>query len=120
MPTPPGSIHYVEVVTPDVGGHRAICEQAFGWRFEGPVAQLGGAVVATLADDSLYAIRAPLHESETPVVRTYVRVDDIADAVERAVGAGAELALEPTEIEGHGTIAIYLRGGNQHGLWQLP
>ena len=35
------------------------------------------------------------------------------------VEAGAELALPPMEIPGHGTIALYLLGGNEHGLWQL-
>ena len=29
------------------------------------------------------------------------------------------LAVRPMGIPGHGTFAIYLQGGNDHGLWQL-
>jgi predicted enzyme related to lactoylglutathione lyase len=59
-----------------------------------------------------------MHEQEAPTVRSYVRVAQIHAAVEHAVGAGATLALEPTEIPGRGTIAIYMLGGIQQGLWQ--
>jgi len=52
-------------------------------------------------------------------VRPYWLVDDIVAAVAAAVQAGAELAVPPMEIPGHGTFAIYRRGGNDHGLWQV-
>jgi hypothetical protein len=28
--------------------------------------------------------------------------------------------LKPMEIAGHGRIAVYLQGGIQQGLWQVP
>jgi hypothetical protein len=34
------------------------------------------------------------------------------------LNAGGELAHPPLEIPGHGTFAIYLQGGIDHGLWQ--
>jgi predicted enzyme related to lactoylglutathione lyase len=46
-------------------------------------------------------------------------VDDINAAVSAAVQAGGQVAQPPMEILGHGTFAIYLQGGNDHGLWQL-
>ena len=46
-------------------------------------------------------------------------VADIAAAVAAAVQAGGKVAVPPMEIPGHGTFAIYLQGGNDHGLWQL-
>ena len=52
-------------------------------------------------------------------MRPYWLVDDIAAAVAAAVNAGGELAVPPMEIAGHGTFAIYVQGGNDHGLWQL-
>jgi len=52
-------------------------------------------------------------------VRPYWLVDDIVAAVAAAVQAGAELAVPPMEIPGHGTFAIYRQGGNDHGLWQV-
>ena len=74
---------------------------------------------ATLAGGGLVGVRAPLRETEEPVVRPYWLVDDIAAAVAAAVQAGGEVAHPPMEIPGHGTFAIYLQGGNDHGLWQL-
>ncbi len=63
-------------------------------------------------------VRAPMRETEEPVVRPYWLVDDIEAAVAAAVEAGGELAHPPMEIPGHGTFAIYIQGGIDHGLWQ--
>jgi len=63
-------------------------------------------------------VRAPLRETEEPVVRPYWLVDDLEKAIAAAVEAGGELALPPMEIPGYGTCAIYVQGGNDHGLWQ--
>ena len=67
----------------------------------------------------MVGVRAPLRPTEEPVVRPYRLVEDIEAAVAAAVAAGGKLALEPMEIPGHGTCAIYLLGGNDHGLWQV-
>ena len=58
-------------------------------------------------------------ESEEPVVRPYLLVDDIDDAAASAVESGGEIALPPMEIPGHAKFAIYFQGGIQHGLWQV-
>ena len=58
-------------------------------------------------------------EHEGAVVRPYALVDDIESALGAAQAAGADIALPSTEIPGHGTFAIYILGGVQHGLWQL-
>jgi predicted enzyme related to lactoylglutathione lyase len=42
----------------------------------------------------------------------------VTTAVGAVVKAGGELAHPPMEIPGHGTFAIYLQGGIDHGLWQ--
>jgi predicted enzyme related to lactoylglutathione lyase len=63
-------------------------------------------------------VRAPLRETEQPIVRPYWLANDIKVAVAAAVAAGGELAVEPTEIPGYGTFAIYVQGGVDHGLWQ--
>ena len=57
---------------------------------------------------------------ETPIVRTYLRVADVERAVQEISQLGGEIALEPTELPGHGRIAIYLYGGIQQGVWQTP
>ena len=83
-------------------------------------AELGNSFVATLPDGSLCGIRAPMHEQEKPVVRTYIRVTDLEAAVKGAEQLGATFLLPPMEIPGHGMIAIYSHGGVEQGLWQVP
>ena len=90
-----------------------------GVSFGDPVAGLGNARTAALAGSGLIGVRAPMHEAEEPVVRPYWLVDDIEAAVSAAVEAGAEIAHPPMEIPGHGTFAIFVQGGIQHGLWQV-
>ncbi|MDB4963637.1 MAG: hypothetical protein JWP01_3636 [Myxococcales bacterium] len=118
MSVPEHTVHYLEIVTTDVTAARDLYQQVFGWQFT-PVAELGNAFVAELPNGSLCGIRAPLRESEKPVVRTYLRVADLGVATQRAHQLGAVLALDRMEIPGHGTIAIFLIGGIEQGLWQV-
>jgi uncharacterized protein len=52
------------------------------------------------------------------VVRPYWLVDDIEAAVAAAVKAGGVIAHPPMKIPGHGTFAIWIQGGIDHGFWQ--
>ncbi|MBZ5499645.1 MAG: hydroxylase [Acidobacteriia bacterium] len=112
-------IHYLEIVTKEVDAVCAAYAVANGVQFGEPDAGLGNARTAALPGGGLVGVRAPLHESEEPVVRPYWLVDDIEAAVAAAVEAGGEVAHPPMEIPGHGTFAIYILGGIHHGLWQL-
>lgn len=112
-------IQYLEIVTRDVDAVCAAYAFAHKVEFGEPDAGLGNARTAPLAGGGLVGVRAPLHETEAPVVRPYWLVDDIAAALAQAVQAGGEVAHPPMEIPGHGTFAIYQQGGNDHGLWQL-
>ncbi|MEO7804399.1 MAG: hydroxylase [Actinomycetota bacterium] len=112
-------IHYLEIVTKGVDAVCAAYASANEVQFGEPDAGLGNARTASLAGGGLVGVRAPLRETEEPVVRPYWLVDDIEAALAAAVKAGGEVAHPPLEIPGHGTFAIYLQGGNDHGLWQL-
>ena len=112
-------IQYLEIVTKDVGAVCAAYATAHKVRFGEPVAGLGNARTATLVGGGFVGVRAPLRATEEPVVRPYWLVDDIAAAVAAVGRAGGEVAVPPMEIPGHGTFAIFLQGGNDHGLWQL-
>jgi predicted enzyme related to lactoylglutathione lyase len=114
------AVYYLEIVTSDVEGACSLYSEAYGWRFQAAAPELGDAFVATLPDGSLCGIRAPMHDDEMPIVRTYLRVTDIVTAVHEAAQLGAKIALEPTEIPGRGKIAIYQHGGVEQGLWQVP
>lgn len=112
-------VHYLEIVTPDVDAVCSSYSVANGVSFSEPQAMLGNARTAQLQGGGMVGVRAPMHESEEPVVRPYWLVDDIEAAVAAAVKDGAEVAHPPLEIPGQGWFAIYFLGGNQHGLWQL-
>jgi predicted enzyme related to lactoylglutathione lyase len=113
-------VHYLEVVTREVDPVCASYAAALGVTFGEPEAGLGGARVASLDGGGLVGVRAPLRETEAPVVRPYWLVADIDAALAAVTRSGGQIALPPMEIPGRGRCAIYLHGGNDHGLWQLP
>jgi len=111
-------VEYLEIVTEAVDAVCAARAAEQGVAFTDPIPDLGNARVAELAGGGRVGVRAPMHESEKPVVRPYWLVDDIEAALATAVAAGAEVAHPPLEIPGQGTFAIYFLGGTQQGLWQ--
>jgi len=111
-------VYYLEIVTKDVEQVCAAYEAAGGVKFGKPDAGLGGARAAPLAGGGMMGVRGPLRATEMPVVRPYWLVKDIKAAVAAARKAGGQVAVEPTEIPGHGTFAIYVQGGVDHGLWE--
>lgn len=111
-------IHYLEVVTDDVESTCAHYAHIFGVTFGEADQGLGNACTALCRYGGMIGVRAPLSDSEKPMVRPYWLVDDIELAYQTALDAGAEVAHPPKKINGLGTFAIYILGGNQHGLWQ--
>lgn len=111
-------VYYLEIVTPDVDAVCSAYTAANAVQFGSPDSRLGNARTAAMPGGGLVGVRAPLRATEGPVVRPYWLVDDIEAAVAAAIQAGGELAHSPMEIPGHGTFAIYLQGGIDHGLWQ--
>ncbi len=111
-------VHYQEIVCKDVAAECKALEQVHGLSFGPKVADMGQARIAKAPDGTLIGVRAPLAEHETPIVRTYLAVDDIAKAVAAAEAAGAIIAYPPTKQGDTGTWAIFILGDIQHGLWQ--
>lgn len=111
-------VDYLEIVTPDVDAVCAAYAAAHGVEFSEPKPGLGNARTASLHGGGLVGVRAPLRETEEPIVRPYWLVDDIEAAVAAVGESGAQIAHPPLEIPGHGTFAIYIEGGVEHGLWQ--
>ena len=112
-------VQYLEIVTPDVD---AVCEtyaQVHDVEFGESDQSLGGARTAKLANGGMLGVRAPMRDTENPVVRPYMLVEDIQATVDAAAKAGAEVAVPPMEIPGHGTFAIVIQGGIDSGYWQL-
>lgn len=113
------TIHYLEIVTPDVDAVCAVYEAAYGIRFGSADPLLGGARTAALPDGGSVGVRGPLRDTEEPVVRPYFLVDDIEAVLDAATKQGAFVAHSALEVPGKGTFAIYIQGGVELGLWQL-
>ena len=111
-------IYFLEIVTPDVDRACALYSMMYGVTFGDADEVLGGARTASLDGGGMLGVRGPLRETEAPVVRPYVLVDDIDAAVSAAAEAGAEIAMTPTESAGYGRFAIVIHGGIESGLWQ--
>jgi predicted enzyme related to lactoylglutathione lyase len=111
-------VHYLEIVSNDMDGLCALYERVHGLSFGQPDPDLGHARVATRPDGTMVGIRKPLAAHETPIMRTYLAVEDIQRAAREAEAGGAIVAYPPTRQGQRGTFAIVLHGGVQHGLWQ--
>lgn len=112
-------VQYLEIVTMDVDGICATYAKLHGVAFGDGDPNLGGARTAKLANGGFLGIRAPMHDAEKQVVRPYILVEDIEATVAAAADSGAEIAVPPMKIAGHGTCAIFILGGIESGLWQL-
>lgn len=112
-------IQYLEFVTSDVDAVCATYSQVHGVTFGESDPNLGGARTAKLSDGGMLGVRAPMRETEKPVVRPYMLVDDIESAVAAAEKSGAEIAMPAMEIKGYGKFAIFIQNGIESGLWQL-
>lgn len=115
---PEMTVHYVEIVSNDADGLTELYQRMHGMSFGPPDPDLGQARVATQADGTLVGIRKPMAPHELPIVRTYLAVEDIQQAVNRAEESGATIAYPPTQQGQRGTFAIVIQGDVQHGLWQ--
>ena len=111
-------IHYLEIVTADVDEVCATYSSVHGVTFGAGDPNLGNARTAQMAG-AMLGVRAPMSDTEKPVVRPYLLVQDIQAAVDAAAAAGAVVALPPMELPGHGTCAIIIQGGIESGLWQI-
>ena len=111
-------VHYLEIVSNDADALTALYQSMHGLSFGPPDPDLGQAHVATRADGTLVGIRKPLAAHEQPIMRTYLAVEDIQQAVKKAEQRGATIAYPPTRQGNRGTFAIVIQGGVEHGLWQ--
>ncbi len=112
------AVRYLEIVSSDAEDLTELYQRLHGLSFGPPDPDLGQARVAIQADGALVGIRAPLAAHEQPIMRTYLAVEDIQAAVNRAEESGATTAYPPTQQGKQGTFAIVIQGGVEHGLWQ--
>lgn len=109
---------YLEIVSNDVDALTGLYERIHGLFFGPPDPDLGQARVASRGNGGLIGIRRPLAAHEQPIMRVYLEVQDIHQAVRTAEESGAMIAYPPTPQGNHGTFAIVVQGDVEHGLWQ--
>lgn len=112
------AVHYLEIVSNDLDILVGLYQHMHGLSFGPSDPDLGQARVATQSDGTLVGIRKPLAAHEQPIMRTYLAVEDIQQAVDNAEESGATIAYPPTRQGNHGTFAILIQGDVEHGLWQ--
>ena len=112
------AVHYLEIVSNDIDTLTGLYRRIHGLSFDPPDPDLGEARVATQADGALVGIRRPLAAHEQPIMRTYLAVEDIEQAVKKAEDSGATIAYPPTRQGDRGIFAVVIQGDVEHGLWQ--
>lgn len=112
------AVHYLEIVSNDVDALTELYQRVHGLSFGPADPDLGQARVAIQADGALVGIRKPLAAHEQPIVRTYVAVENIQQALKAAEESGAAIAYPPTRQGNQGTFAVVIHGDVEHGLWQ--
>jgi len=112
------TVKYLEIVTPNVASICAMYSEVYGLTFGEEVPDLGNARTAERPDGTVFSIRAPLAEHDTPILRAYLAVDYIEAAVAAATAHGAVVAYGPVAQGDVGTFAIVIQDGVQHGFWQ--
>jgi hypothetical protein len=112
------AVHYLEIVSNDVDVLVGLYEHVHGLSFGPPDPDLGEARVATQSDGTVVGIRKPLAAHEQPIIRGYLEVEDIQQATKKAEESGATIAYPPTRQGDHGSFAIVIQGGVEHGLWK--
>jgi predicted enzyme related to lactoylglutathione lyase len=112
------AVQYLEIVSNDVDTLIGLYQRIHGLSFGPSDPDLGQARVSTGADGTLVGIRKPLAAHEQPIMRTYLAVENIQQAVKKAEEHGASVAYPPTRQGQRGTFAIVIQGDVQHGLWQ--
>lgn len=111
-------IAYLEIVTPDVDGTIAVLEQSTGAKFSDPRPELGNSRLANMEGGGQVGVRAPMHDGEKPVTRTYFATDEIDTSTDVAIKAGGELAHPVMELPGTCKFSIFFKGNNEFGLWE--
>jgi predicted enzyme related to lactoylglutathione lyase len=103
-------VEYLEIVTNDVDAVTALYQRIHVLSFGPSGPDLAHARVATRVDGTLVGIRKSLAAHEQPIIRTYLTVEDIQQAVNKADDSGATIAYRPTRQGTRGTLQSRFMG----------
>jgi uncharacterized protein len=118
----PGTPSWVELSqTPDIEASAAFYGELLGWEIpELPnSAELGGYRRARLNGRDVAGVSPRMQEGAPTVWATYVSVEDAAATIARVGEAGGQTIVEPMDVMGLGTMAVFSDStGAVCGIWQ--
>ena len=104
-----GTFYWNELVTTDVDAAKDFYADAVGWQYDAMDMGEGGTYWMVMIDGKpaagLMTIPADMPADTPPYWRSYLAVDDVDAAVDRARSGGAEILMGPFDIPGVGRIA---------------
>lgn len=118
---PAGVPCWVEVLQPDPRAGAAFYRELFGWNAgePGPMPDGGEYFVAQLGGDDVAGICTLPASGAHPAWTTYVAVDDVDAAAQRARDAGGSVVVAPFDAPPDGRLAILQdTAGATFGVWQ--
>jgi uncharacterized protein len=110
---------WIDITARDAARSRAFYSEVFGWEIR--VDEQIGYGLVTPDDARLPGGIGQAGEGypHPPGIVTYLAVDDVAAALERAARLGANVAVPPWELPGYGRMAVIEDpDGNRVGLWE--
>jgi predicted enzyme related to lactoylglutathione lyase len=107
-------VDYFEIGTPDAAASKAFYEELFGWQIGSEPSEEGYRMIN--GDEGGLWDTSSIGGGGWAIF--YVHVDDVAEAVKRAEGLGAEVAIPVTS--GGGIDFAHLKDphGNRFGVWR--
>jgi predicted enzyme related to lactoylglutathione lyase len=100
---PDGTFCWIDLGTNDAAGAKAFYGGLFGWEFEDlPTGEKGTYSTCRLKGR---AVAGLYDRAETPVWGSYLKVEDVDRAADRARELGADVVVEPFDTPGGGRVA---------------
>jgi predicted enzyme related to lactoylglutathione lyase len=110
----------IEVISTDHDRAQRFYGELFDWKVDADPAMGGYALVDTQsAPGPVFGGIGPSMDGKDAGIKFYVRVDDLAATLDRAVELGGARVAEPSDLpDGYGSYAILADpDGNAVGLW---
>ncbi|EIM78289.1 glyoxalase/bleomycin resistance protein/dioxygenase [Nitratireductor aquibiodomus RA22] len=119
-----GQFHWNELKTRDAEKTKAFYGEAVGWTFDGMDMGDGQtywvAMVGETPVGGIFTMAGPEFEGVPEHWMSYLAVDDVDAALEKAKGKGGEILREPFDVPGVGRIAILREPGGAVIGWMTP
>ncbi|WP_208024526.1 VOC family protein [Amycolatopsis pithecellobii] len=115
----PGTPCWVDLTTPDIDGAARFYSELFGWEVIDQGSEYGGYRMCQLRGKPVAGMGPQQQPGMPPTWTSYVAVADANVTTKAVTAAGGQVYVEPMEVPGTGTMAIYADpGGAVFGGWQ--